>query len=160
MKVIVTGSFDPITLGHMQIISYASQKYEKVYVVALVNEEKEYMFSMDEKKQLIEIATSHFENVVADAYVGLTADYMHNNGIDHIIRGVRNESDMEYEKILAKKMKEFDEGFVTEIVVCDDKYCKISSTEVRNRIMNGEEISNLVPSSTVSVIRSIIEKKR
>lgn len=150
MKAIVTGSFDPITLGHMELIRYACEKYDRVYVVALVNEAKEYMFTMEQKKALIELSVSGMDNAVADAYVGLTADYMHSHGIFHIIRGVRNEQDMEYEKILAEKMKEFDQAFETEIIVCKSQYAGINSTEVRKRLQDGKELEDLLPKSIIS----------
>ena len=67
MKAIVTGSFDPITLGHIELIKYACEKYDEVYVVALVNEEKEYMFTMEQKKKLIELSIQGFKNAIADA---------------------------------------------------------------------------------------------
>ena len=158
MKAIVTGSFDPITLGHMEIIKYACKKYDQVYVVALVNEAKEYMFTMEQKKVLIEKAISGFENAIADAYVGLTADYMHAHGITHIIRGVRNENDLAYEKDLAQKMKEFDTDFETEIIWCKDGYENISSTKVRKCLMDEGQIENLLPSSIIPLIREMYSK--
>lgn len=154
MKVIITGSFDPITLGHMEIIDYASKKYDEVYVVALVNENKRYMFSLPEKRKFIEDSVSEYKNVIADAYEGLTADYMHKNGIKHIIRGIRNENDKKYETILAEKMKEFDSEFETEFILSSLKTAHISSNLVREKIANGEDISNLVPKA---IEKSIIE---
>lgn len=150
MKAIVTGSFDPITLGHMEIVRYAREKYEQVYVVALINEAKEYMFTMEQKKHLIKLAVSDYDNVIADAYSGMTADYMHTHGITHIVRGVRNEQDMAYEKNLAEKMKEFDSDFETEIIVCEEQFAKISSTEIRNRLKNNQSIEGLVPKSILN----------
>lgn len=155
MKAIVTGSFDPITLGHMELVKYACEKYHKVYVVALVNEAKEYMFTMEQKKKLIEMSISKFENAIADAYIGLTADYMHKNGITHIIRGVRNEQDVSYEKDLTQKMKEFDPSFETEIIMCKEKYAGISSTLVREKIKKGENIQNLLPKEIASTVKKL-----
>lgn len=151
MKAIVTGSFDPITLGHMEIIKYACEKYDEVYVVALVNEAKEYMFTMEQKKKLIELSIDKFKNAVADAYVGLTADYMHARGITHIIRGVRNGQDLVYEKDLAQKMKDFDPSFDTEIIMCSPEYAHISSTLVREKIKNGESLVGLLPKEIADV---------
>ena len=156
MKAIVTGSFDPITLGHMEIIKYACQKYEQVYVVALVNEAKEYMFTMEQKKALIAKAISGFENAVADAYVGMTADYMHAHGITRIVRGVRNEQDMAYEKNLAQVMKDFDQSFDTEIIECKSEYAHISSTLVRQKIQNGDTLENFLPKEIISEISDYI----
>ena len=160
MKAIVTGSFDPITLGHMEIIKYASERYEQVYVVALVNEAKEYMFTMEQKKALIEKAVSGFKNVVADAYVGLTADYMHAHGITQIVRGVRNEQDMAYENDLAQKMKEFDQSFNTEIIRCKDEYADISSTLVREKLESRESLEHLVPSGIIDLMEKFYSENK
>ena len=155
MKAIVTGSFDPITLGHMEIIKYACEKYEQVYVVALVNEAKEYMFTMEQKKKLIELSIGKFKNAVADAYIGYTADYMHSHGITHIVRGVRNEKDLAYEKNLAQIMKEFDPSFETEIIECKTEYAHISSTLVREMIASGKSFDGLLPDEIVNVVEHI-----
>lgn len=158
-KAIVTGSFDPITIGHMELVKHASGNYDTVYVVALVNEKKEYMFTMEQKKRLIELSVSKFPNVIADAYVGMTADYMQKHGITQIIRGVRNEKDREYELVLAATMKEFDESFDTELVLCKDEFAHISSTLVRKKIENDESLDGLVPNEIVDEIRVLLGKK-
>ena len=156
MKAIVTGSFDPITLGHMEIIKYACEKYETVYVVALINEAKEYMFTMEQKKRLIELSVKEYKNAVADAYSGMTADYMHQNGITRIVRGYRNEKDLEYENWLAEKMQEIDPTFETEIIKCEEKFSQISSTEVRRLIKKGESFCDFVPKAAVDQIKSYV----
>ena len=159
MKAIVTGSFDPITLGHMEIIKYACERYEQVYVVALVNEAKEYMFTMEQKKVLIEKAVSGFENAIADAYAGWTADYMHAHGITQIVRGVRNEQDIAYENDLAQKMKAFDQRFDTEIIKCKDEYADISSTAVREALKVGGSLENLLPSAIIPLAQEMYCEK-
>ena len=153
MKAIVTGSFDPFTLGHLEIVKYALAKYDIVYVVALNNEAKSYMFSLEERKKIIELSVSGLNNVIVDAYSGLTADYMNKNGITHIVRGVRNEEDRVYEINLANKMKEFNPEFETELVECSTEFKDVSSTEARKRIENGETIENILHSSVVAQLK-------
>ena len=153
MKAIVTGSFDPFTLGHLEIVKYALTKYDTVYVVALNNEAKSYMFSLEERKKIIELSVSDLNNVIVDAYSGLTADYMNKNGITHIVRGVRNEEDRAYEINLANKMKEFNPEFETELVECSNEFKDISSTEARKRIENGETIENILHSIIVAQLK-------
>ena len=144
MKVIVTGSFDPITVGHIDVIKQISDKYDEIYVVALINEKKSYMFTMEQKKRLMEISLMDFPNVIVDAYDSLTADYMHKHGIFTIIRGIRNDDDLLYEKELAAKMNDFDGNFETVIVKCKEQYAQISSTMVRERILNKSSLNGLV----------------
>jgi pantetheine-phosphate adenylyltransferase len=152
MKAIVTGSFDPFTLGHLEIVKYALTKYDTVYVVALNNEEKSYMFSLEERKKIISLSVSDLDNVIVDAYSGLTADYMNQNGITHIVRGIRNEQDKEYEIKLANKMKEFNPMFETELVVCSDEFKDISSTEARKRIEKGESLKDILHCKVIEQI--------
>ena len=149
MKAIVTGSFDPFTLGHLEIVKYALTKYDTVYVVALNNEEKSYMFSLEERKKIISLSVSDLDNVIVDAYSGLTADYMNQNGITHIVRGIRNEQDKEYEIKLANKMKEFNSKFETELIMCDDEFKEISSTEARKRIKSKELLNGIVHAKVI-----------
>ena len=144
MKAIVTGSFDPFTLGHLEIVRYATYKYDTVYVVALNNEEKSYMFTLEERKKIIELSLAEFENVIVDAYSGLTADYMNKKGITKIVRGIRGEQDKEYEIKLATKMKEFNPNFETELVACCDELKGVSSTEAKKRIENGQPLNGVL----------------
>ena len=134
MKAIVTGSFDPFTLGHLEIVRYATYKYDTVYVVALNNEEKSYMFTLEERKKIIELSLAEFENVIVDAYSGLTADYMNKKGITKIVRGIRGEQDKEYEIKLATKMKEVNPNFETELVACCDELHRGAFLYSRSRI--------------------------
>lgn len=158
-RAIVTGSFDPITLGHLEIIKYASERYDIVYVVALINDKKKYMFTMEQKRRLIEITTKSFSNVIVDSYEGLTADYMHSHNIYNIVRGARNEADVLYENELALAMKGFDLRFETEIVRLDGRYDSLSSTIVRSKILNGESIDGLVHRDAIIEIKKMLEQK-
>ena len=152
MKAIVTGSFDPFTLGHLEIVKYAIAKYDTVYVVALNNEEKSYMFSLEERKKIIELSVADLPNVVVDAYSGLTADYMNENGITNIVRGVRNEEDRAYEINLANKMKEFNPEFETELVECGDEFKEISSTITREKIENNQSLCFMIHKNVIKEI--------
>ena len=144
MRAIVTGSFDPITLGHIEIIKKARMFFDELYVVALINKDKSYMFSLEEKKEIMELSLADMENVVIDAYEGLTADYMHEHGITKIVRGVRNDSDMKYEKELSQAMKGFDKDFETIFIESDESFSKISSTCVRELIAKGKSLDGFV----------------
>ena len=149
MKAIVTGSFDPFTLGHLEIVKYALTKYDTVYVVALNNEEKSYMFSLEERKKIISLSVSDLTNVIVDAYSGLTADYMNANGITNIVRGVRNEQDKAYEIKLANKMKEFNPAFETELVTCHKDFADLSSTIAREKILKKQTLSDVLHQNVI-----------
>ncbi len=155
MKAIVTGSFDPFTLGHLEIVKYALTKYDTVYVVALNNEEKSYMFSLEQRKKIIELSLCDLDNVIVDAYSGLTADYMNEKGITHIVRGIRGEQDKEYEIKLANKMKEYNPDFVTELVPCKDELKEVSSTEARKRIENNKSLNGVLHKNAIEMTNQI-----
>jgi pantetheine-phosphate adenylyltransferase len=159
MKAIITGSFDPITLGHVEIIKKASAFFDELYVVALLNENKEYVFSLEEKKELMELSLTDFTNVTVDAYSGLTADYMHNHGITKIVRGIRGEADREYEEKLANAMKSYDESFETIMIESDDEYSHISSTFVRECLKKGKDLDGIVHKNAKKRIVEIYNSK-
>jgi pantetheine-phosphate adenylyltransferase len=154
MKAIVTGSFDPFTLGHLEIVKSVLNKFEVVYVVALINENKSYMFTMEEKKKIIELSVGELEGVIVDAYDGLTADYMHKNGIKHIVRGIRNSEDLEYEQKLANKMKEYDKDFETIFINCKEEYSNISSTSVKDAIKNNKDLTELMHPKAILYLKN------
>ena len=155
MKAIVTGSFDPFTLGHLEIVKKALEKYDEVYVVALNNEQKTYMFSLSERKAIIEKSTVELSGVIVDAYSGLTADYMNKHGITNIVRGVRNEKDREYEINLAAKMQEFNPKFTTELIPCTPSLSDVSSTEARRRIREGTPLDGIVHPKALAYIKAL-----
>lgn len=160
MKAIITGSFDPITIGHVEIVKKARAFFDELYVVALLNEEKSYMFSLAEKKEIMELSLKDLDNVVVDVYDGLTADYMHENGITKIIRGVRNEIDKKYEENLAEGMKKFDKNFETIFIESDEKYAKISSSYVRELITQGKSLDGVVVKDAEKRIMEIFNSKK
>lgn len=155
MKAIVTGSFDPFTLGHLEIVKEALKKYDEVYVVALNNEQKTYMFSLSERKAIVEKSTEDLGGVIADAYSGLTADYMNQNGITNIVRGVRNEEDRAYEVRLAEKMQEFNASFHTELIPCNPNLSSVSSTTARQRIREGTPLSGILHPQAIELINNL-----
>ena len=149
----MTGCFDPFTIGHLNILSKVVSQFDEIYVVALNNIEKTSMFSLEERKRIIEESVSQYKNVIADCYDGLTADYMHSHGITTIIRGVRNETDMAYEENLSKIMESYDNEFRTIIVKCDEKFSGVSSTIVREKIRNEENFTSLVCKNVSQIIK-------
>ena len=155
MKAIVTGSFDPFTLGHFEIVKKALEKYDEVYVVALNNEQKTYMFSLSERKAIIEKSTEKLSGVIVDAYSGLTADYMNKHGITNIVRGVRNEKDREYEINLAAKMQEFNPTFATELIPCTPSLSDVSSTEARKRIREGTTLDGILHPKAIEYVKQL-----
>lgn len=152
--VILPGSYDPVTLGHQDVIRKAAEAYEKVYAVLFVNPNKSYLFDHADRMRMLMLACEEYDNVLVSESAGLVIDYMREHDIDKIIKGYRNDSDLEYEKIQAE-WNYAHSGYETELWLSDEKYVHISSTEVRRRIASGESLSDLVPEAVEAYIKSL-----
>ena len=151
-KVILPGSYDPITLGHLEVVKRAAKEDGEVYVVAFINPDKNYLFSTDERVEMIRLATEGLDNVKVDFYGGYVVDYMRENGIDLIVKGYRNEVDYEYEIRQAEYNKK--RGYDTVLWLCEDEFKEISSTRARDAITSCENMSEILPEKVISFIKS------
>ena len=152
--VILPGSYDPVTLGHLEVIRRAAAEYEMVYVVIFVNPKKKYHFSLDDRMRMLMLACEDYDNVLVSESAGLVIDYMREHDIDKIIKGYRNDEDLAYERIQAD-WNYAHSGYETELWLADEKYTAISSTVVREKIAKGESLADLVPESVESYIKSL-----
>ncbi len=149
-RVAVTGTFDPITLGHISLIEYALQLSPKVYIALLKNENKQEFFDETFRMELIKKVISKYgDRVQADKYGGLAIDYCKQNNVQLIIRGIRNEQDRQYEQAMADWNKEHS-GIETLFVSAKDNL--ISSSVVRQRLADGLPIEGLVPREIIDLI--------
>lgn len=154
MSVILPGSYDPVTVGHLDIIRRVAEREEEVYVVAFINESKNYLFTESERLGMLAIATRDIPGVTVDLSHGTVVDYMREHGIGRIVKGYRDERDLEWERYQAKYNMEHG-GFETELVLCREDMARISSTLVRERLAAGEDISALVPYGVADYIYSL-----
>lgn len=152
-SVLLPGSYDPVTLGHLEIIKKAAKLYDRVYAVIFVNAEKSYTFSLEERRQMLRLATEELSNVVVDSFPGYVVDYMRDNKIDKIIKGYRNSSDLEYEKMQAE-YNLLHGGFETELWPAEDKFREVSSTLARQRIKESANLENILPEKVISFINN------
>ena len=142
MSVILPGSYDPVTNGHLDIIRRAAKEYDEVYVVVFNNPKKTYTFTLDERVQMLMIATDDLENVLVSCSAGLVIDYMHDHEIEKIIKGYRTEADLAWEHEQAEwNLK--NGGYETELWKCSDGMENISSTAAREAMKNGEPLDML-----------------
>lgn len=155
MKAIYPGSFDPITFGHLDIIKRASKIFSEVFVVVMKNKRKKYTFSVDERIEMIRECTKDIENVKIDFFGGLLVDYLKQNKIDIIIRGLRAVTDFEYELQMAMANKEMCQNVDTVFLMTDKQYSFISSSLVKEVAYFGGNISRWVPKN---VEKKLIEK--
>ena len=140
------GSFDPVTIGHINIISRAAKLFEKVIVVVMVNSKKNTaMFTPDERIDFIRRSVSHLPNVEVDFYDGLLADYAVRKGAVAIVKGLRVLSDYEDEFKQALTNKKLAENVETIFLVTDTAYMFLSSSVVKEVGSLGGDISDFVP---------------
>ena len=143
--VICPGRFDPVTLGHLDIITRASGMFGKVVVAVLVNSSKTPTFSTEERIELLTEAVSGLPNVEIVSFEGLLAEYCKTCGIDTIVKGLRAVSDFEYEFQMAIANKKLNPKLETIFLTADADSTFLSSSMVREIGSMGGDISNFVP---------------
>ena len=145
-KALYTGSFDPLTNGHFNIIERAAKLYDELTLGRIVNPSKKSMFSLDERVDMIREAVQSFENVKVDCFSGLLADYVNENGFNVVVRGLRAAMDFEYEIQMAHmNARLFNETVETVFLMTDPKYSFISSSMMKEVHSLGGSIEGLVP---------------
>jgi pantetheine-phosphate adenylyltransferase len=145
-RAIFPGSFDPITLGHYDIIKRAVTLFDEVIVAIGVNAEKKYMFSLEERMQFIKDSFADEPKVTVVSYEGLTVDFCLKNNVEFILRGLRNPADFEFEKAIAHTNRDL-APIETVFLLTAANTSYISSSIVRDVIRNHGDYTKLVPKS-------------
>ncbi|AWG22074.1 pantetheine-phosphate adenylyltransferase [Flavobacterium faecale] len=147
-KAIFPGSFDPITLGHEDIIKRAIPLFDEIIIAIGVNAEKKYMFSLDERKRFIEETFKNEPKISVITYEGLTIELCQKFNADFILRGLRNPADFEFEKAIAHTNRHLSK-IETVFLLTAASTSYISSSIVRDVIRNKGEYQKLVPKAVV-----------
>lgn len=147
-RAIFPGSFDPITLGHYDIISRGVTLFDEVIVAIGVNSSKKYMFSLEERMEFIREAFKDEPRIKVVSYKGLTVDFCKEIGVDFILRGLRNPADFEFEKAIAHTNRDL-APIETVFLLTAAKTSYIASSIVRDVIRNNGDYTKLVPKSVV-----------
>jgi pantetheine-phosphate adenylyltransferase len=157
--VICPGSFDPITLGHLDIITRSSKLFDRVIVLVMTNHLKKnnYSFTAEERIEMIKLCTKNLSNVEVDTYDGLLADYARQKNAVAIVKGLRAVSDFEYEFQQALINKELNGDVDTVFVTTRAENMYLSSSVVKHICSLGADISNFVPPE---VCEKIIQRIR
>ena len=145
-KAIFPGSFDPITLGHFDIIKRSIPLFDEIIVAIGINAEKKYMFSLEDRQRFIEEAFADEPTIKVITYEGLTIDLCKKMKANFILRGLRNPADFEFEKAIAHTNRRLSK-IETVFLLTAAKTSYISSSIVRDVIRNGGEYQMLVPES-------------
>ncbi|WP_417557836.1 pantetheine-phosphate adenylyltransferase [Mesoflavibacter zeaxanthinifaciens] len=145
-RALFPGSFDPITNGHYDIIKRGVKLFDEVVVAIGVNSSKKYMFSLEERKQFIEVAFKDEPKIKVVTYKGLTVDFCKEIEADFILRGLRNPADFEFEKAIAHTNRKLS-TIETVFLLTAARTSFISSSIVRDVIKNNGDYTKLVPKS-------------
>jgi len=143
-RALFPGSFDPLTLGHYDIIKRGVTLFDEIIVAIGVNADKKYMFSLEERKQFIEDAFADEPRIKVVTYKGLTVEFCKEIGVGFILRGLRNPADFEFEKAIAHTNRKLSE-IETVFLLTAAKTSFISSSIVRDVIRNNGDYTKLVP---------------
>ena len=145
-KALYAGSFDPLTLGHLNLIERAANIFDEVVVGVVVNLEKRSFFSFEERMAMIRKVTAHLPNVSADMCDGLLADYVNKTGFNIVVRGLRGSSDFDIEQQMAQRHRHlYHHDVETVFLMADAEYAFISSTMAKQVISLGGDGTRLVP---------------
>jgi pantetheine-phosphate adenylyltransferase len=147
------GTFDPVTLGHVDIINRAIPVFDKIVVGIGLNASKAPMFSADQRVQWIMDIYKDEERVEGAVYEGLTVDFCKKIGAQFILRGIRYVSDFEYEKTIADANRTLDKTIETIFLTGEPKYTSVASTIVRDIIRNGGDATLFLPEVVANTLK-------
>lgn len=151
---VVPGSFDPMTLGHINIIERASRLFDKVFVAVMINDAKSYMFSPEERTAIARLSCEHLSNVEVIFDDGMLASLALRLDACAIVKGIRDEKDYHYEFEMAQYNYEKNPNALTVFLPCEEGARDISSTAVRVRLENGADISDMVSKNAIEFIKN------
>jgi pantetheine-phosphate adenylyltransferase len=156
---ICPGSFDPVTNGHIDIFERASKLFDVLIVAVFHNPNKQPLFDMDERVELLTLTTKHIPNIRIDSFSGLLNEYAHQQSSNIIVRGLRALSDFEYEFQRALLIKKIDPTLETVFIMTSSEYSFISSSGIKELANFGGSIAGLVPEGVEHRISKRIKKK-
>lgn len=159
MKIAVfPGSFDPITIGHVDIVKRSIPLFDRIIIAIGVNTQKKYLFSLEQRMAWIQSVFKDYPSVEVSHYNGLTINYCKEIGAEYLLRGIRSASDFEYEKTIAHLNHSMESGIETILMLSPPEYSSISSTIVREIILGKGDVSKFVPKQIVKSISDNIEQ--
>ena len=154
------GSFDPLTLGHLDIIKRASKMFDHLTVSVLDNRAKNALFSVEERVSILKEATKDLSNVSVDSFNGLLVDYAKQNDIHVSVRGLRAVTDFEYELQIAQTNRKLSDcSLDTVFLTTSLEYAYLSSSSVKEIAAFNGDISQLVPDFVVDIVHNKLKNK-
>ena len=155
MKVLYPGTFDPLTLGHEDIIARASKIFDHLLVAVVTDSAKSTMFKLEDRLKFVQIITSQYSNVTFTSYKGLTVEFAKANNIDVILRGVRDSTDFNYESQMAQMNNTMDDKSESIFFIASDTYKSITSSLVRQVIDFKGDYSKFISQEVANQIKRL-----
>jgi len=158
-KAVYTGSFDPVTLGHLDIIERSARLYDSLVIGVGVNSAKQSLFSTDERIDMLQRVTRHLTHVSVERFDGLAVDFVRNIGARVMVRGVRPLTDIAAEFTMMMANRQLDSDIETVFLMADEVYAHVSSTLIKQiaSLGHGRSLDRFVPSEIIS---TLMEKVR
>ena len=155
-RAVYTGSFDPITLGHLNVIERSSRLVDELIVGVGRNIDKQSMFTAEERVEFIERTTSHLSNITVKMFGGLAVQFVRDCNARVIIRGVRSLTDLETEFTMTLANRKLDPDVETDFLMADDEFSQVSSSLIKQitPLAGDEELARFVPAAIVADLRT------
>lgn len=160
LKAIYPGSFDPVTLGHLDIIKRSANLVDELIVGVLNNNAKSPLFSVEERVRMLEEVTKDMENVTIMPFAGLLVDFAKQTGARAVVRGLRAITDFEYELQMSQMNHKLDENVETIFLTTSLEYSYLSSSTVKEVAAFGGDVTQFVPEIVVDKIHDKMIKRR
>jgi pantetheine-phosphate adenylyltransferase len=152
-KALTPGTFDPITYGHLDVITRAAQLMDEITVAVAASPKKNPLFSLDERVELVREATAHLSNVNAVPFEGLLVDFAHERGVNVVVKGLRAITDFEYEFQMTALNYQLSEQLETVFIMSSPEYMYLSSSIVREIASLQGDIDKFVPPCVAEALR-------
>lgn len=146
------GSFDPITLGHIDLVKRATHLFDKIIVAVGVNDSKKYLYSLEQRLEWLNLVFKDDDRVSVDHFKGLTVNFCKEQGAHFLLRGLRNASDFDYEKTISQLNHIIGDELETIFLISKPEFSHVSSTIVREIIKGKGDVSSFVPELIVNHI--------
>lgn len=155
-KAVCPGSFDPVTMGHLDVFARAANQFDEVTVAVLINSTKAGLFSIDERIELIRECVANYKNIKVDSFQGLLVDYCKANDIGAIVKGLRAVSDFDYELQMAQMNSQL--GVDTLFVATKPEYSFLSSSIIKEIAKYQGDVAKLVPPAVDRALKAKFNK--
>lgn len=156
---VYSGTFDPFTTGHLNLVERAVMLCDELIIAVSNHQKKKTVFSLEERIQMILLAIPHCDNIKVIEFEGLIADFCRENQANAIVRGVRNQIDLDYEKQMSTINSQLNKGIETVFLLAKEELIHISSSNVKELAMYSDEFLGMIPDCNIDFVRRKLKKE-